>query len=199
MGDTFRKDVKPPGHAVEGNVTDERTREVRGSDAGGGESVSDLCARFGISRKQGYKWKQRGRSTRYRVREAPRCRGASTRESRCRRPVLSERSSRSAGSSASPRRVRRSDPYKDRLGPYDATNRVWCADFKGHFPVSGERCNPLTVSDGFSRYLLTCKALRSTTEASGRAAPRRSGTPHRYIQVGDPSHFEQAAIAVERH
>jgi transposase-like protein len=33
--------------------------------------------------------------------EAPRCRGTSTRESRCRPPVLSERSSRSAGSSAS--------------------------------------------------------------------------------------------------
>jgi hypothetical protein len=29
------------------------------------------------------------------------------------------------------KRVRRSDPYKDRLGPYDAANRVWCADFKG--------------------------------------------------------------------
>lgn len=29
------------------------------------------------------------------------------------------------------RRVRRSDPYKDRLGPYDGPNRVWCADFKG--------------------------------------------------------------------
>jgi transposase InsO family protein len=58
------------------------------------------------------------------------------------------------------RRVRRSSPYGDRLGGYDAPNAVWCADFKGHFPVDDERCHPLTITDGFSRYLLRCQALR---------------------------------------
>lgn len=61
------------------------------------------------------------------------------------------------------RRIRRSSPYGDRLRQYDAPNAVWCADFKGHFPMggqSGERCHPLTISDGFSRYLLRCRALR---------------------------------------
>lgn len=58
------------------------------------------------------------------------------------------------------RRIRRSSPYGDRLGQYDSPNAVWCADFKGHFPVAGERCHPLTVSDGCSRYLLACRALR---------------------------------------
>jgi transposase InsO family protein len=58
------------------------------------------------------------------------------------------------------RRVRRSSPYGDRLRQYDAPNAVWCADFKGSFPVGGERCQPLTISDGFSRYLLRCRALR---------------------------------------
>jgi transposase InsO family protein len=58
------------------------------------------------------------------------------------------------------RRIRRSSPYGDRLGHYDSPNAVWCADFKGHFPIAWERCHPLTVSDGFSRYLLACQALR---------------------------------------
>lgn len=62
------------------------------------------------------------------------------------------------------RRVRRSSPYGDRLRQYGAPNAVWCADFKGCFSVGGwsdgERCHPLTISDGFSRYLLRCRALR---------------------------------------
>jgi transposase InsO family protein len=61
------------------------------------------------------------------------------------------------------RRIRRSSPYGDRLRLYDAPNAVWCADFKGCFPLGGrdgERCHPLTISDGFSRYLLRCRALR---------------------------------------
>ena len=61
------------------------------------------------------------------------------------------------------RRIRRSSPYGDRLRQYDAPNAVWCADFKGHFPIGGrrgKRCHPLTISDGFSRYLLRCQALR---------------------------------------
>jgi len=58
------------------------------------------------------------------------------------------------------RRIRRSSPYGDRLRQYDAPNAVWCADFKGCFWVGGERCHPLTLSDGYSRYLLRCRALR---------------------------------------
>jgi transposase InsO family protein len=58
------------------------------------------------------------------------------------------------------RRIRRSSPYGDRLRQYDAPNAVWCADFKGSFLVGGARCQPLTISDGFSRYLLRCRALR---------------------------------------
>mgnify|MGYP001172697119 CR=1 FL=1 len=62
------------------------------------------------------------------------------------------------------RRVRRSSPYGDRLRQYDAPNAVWCADFKGCFPIGGhrggERCHPLTISDGFSRFLLRCRGLR---------------------------------------
>lgn len=58
------------------------------------------------------------------------------------------------------RRRRCSEPYADRLAAYTAPNAIWCADFKGHFPVGDERCHPLTIMDGFSRYLLRCHALR---------------------------------------
>jgi transposase InsO family protein len=57
-------------------------------------------------------------------------------------------------------RIRRRSPYGERLRQYAAPNAVWCGDFKGGFPVAGERCHPLTISDGYSRYLLRCQALR---------------------------------------
>ena len=49
-----------------------------------------------------------------------------------------------------------------------APNAVWCADYKGQFKTGdGRYCYPLTVTDGFSRYLLGCQGLGSTavTEA----------------------------------
>src|SRR3970282_1044067 len=44
-----------------------------------------------------------------------------------------------------------------------APNDLWCADFKGQFKTgNGRYCYPLTVTDGFSGYLLGCKGLDST-------------------------------------
>ena len=41
-----------------------------------------------------------------------------------------------------------------------APNQVWCADFKGQFKTrDGRYCYPLTVTDGYSRYLLGCQGL----------------------------------------
>ena len=43
-----------------------------------------------------------------------------------------------------------------------APNQVWCADFKGQFRLgNGRYCYPLTVTDGFSRYLLGRHGLPS--------------------------------------
>ena len=40
-------------------------------------------------------------------------------------------------------------------------NEVWCIDFKGWFLTGdGKRCEPLTLSDAHSRYLLRCQALK---------------------------------------
>jgi len=45
-----------------------------------------------------------------------------------------------------------------------APNDLWSADFKGQFKTGdGRYCYPLTVTDNFSRYLLECQALNSTS------------------------------------
>jgi len=47
--------------------------------------------------------------------------------------------------------------------PMDEPNAVWTADFKGEFKtLDGIYCYPLTIMDGYSRYLLGCQALDST-------------------------------------
>jgi transposase InsO family protein len=53
-----------------------------------------------------------------------------------------------------------SSPFKG----CDNCNRVWSADFKGHFRLgNGRWCYPLTVTDNYSRYLLACRGLYRTT------------------------------------
>ena len=47
-----------------------------------------------------------------------------------------------------------------------AANDAWCIDFKGWFRTGdGRRCDPLTVTDAFSRYLLAVQAIEPVTEA----------------------------------
>ena len=49
------------------------------------------------------------------------------------------------------------------LTPMTAPHAIWTADFKGQFRTrNGISCYPLTIVDGFSRYVLACQALRST-------------------------------------
>ena len=79
------------------------------------------------------------------------------------------------------RRRRYSAPYAERLAEYAAPNAIWCADFKGHFAVGNARCHPLTIMDGFSRYLLRCHALPRPLFAPSRqvfeSAFREFGLP----------------------
>lgn len=61
-------------------------------------------------------------------------------------------------------------------------NQVWPADFKGHFKTgNGRYCYPLTVTDHFSRSLLSCQALPSITteqtQTAFRALFREVGLP----------------------
>ena len=42
-------------------------------------------------------------------------------------------------------------------------NGLWCADYKGEFLLRNQRyCYPLTIADGYRRFLLGCEALSST-------------------------------------
>jgi len=68
------------------------------------------------------------------------------------------------------RRRRRQPTHPGRpTAPFDAPNAIWSADFKGQFKTrDGIYCYPLTVQDGFSRYLLGCQGLAGTTYAGTR-------------------------------
>jgi transposase InsO family protein len=55
---------------------------------------------------------------------------------------------------------RRCPPYTQPFAKVEAPNDVWSVDFKGWFRTGdGRRCDPLTVKDAFSRYLLACRAV----------------------------------------
>lgn len=63
-----------------------------------------------------------------------------------------------------------------------APNDVWCVDFKGQFRLgNGQYCYPLTITDAYSRMLLTCEGLESTrgdgTRRTFEESFRRWGLP----------------------
>ena len=63
------------------------------------------------------------------------------------------------------RRKRWCVPYRQPFIGCDGPNTVWCADFKGWFCTGdGQRCDPFTLSDAYSRYLLRCQVVRHADE-----------------------------------
>ncbi len=67
------------------------------------------------------------------------------------------------------KRMRRLHPRTEPLRHADQPNAVWSMDFKGWFRLAdGARCDPLTVTDAFSRYLLCCKAGTAVGDEVGR-------------------------------
>lgn len=194
-------------------------------------SFSELCERFRISRKTGYKWVARYESDGVEALEEKSRRpfghpGAISREIvdrilavRKKHPrwgpkklvvVLRRQDSRLSLPATSTvgeilkreglikpkRRRQRSAPMSEKLRKYQHPNAIWCADFKGHFPVDGKRCHPLTITDGYSRYLLVCEALKKpcfepTKEAFERAF-REYGLPD-VIRTDNGSPFSSLA------
>ncbi len=64
---------------------------------------------------------------------------------------------RREGLSRRRKRRRQATPTGSGLRPAVGANDVWCIDFKGWFRTGdGARCDPLTATDAFSRYLLCC-------------------------------------------
>jgi transposase InsO family protein len=89
----------------------------------------------------------------------------------------------------SPRR-RRCPPYTQPFAAVSAANDVWCTDFKslplartgGWFRTGeGRQCDPLTLTDAHSRYLLRCQAVARPDEENVRpifeAAFKEQGLP----------------------
>jgi len=88
---------------------------------------------------------------------------------------------------------RRSPPSSAPFAHCEAANDVWCIDFKGWFLTGeGKRCEPLTLSDAYSRYLLRCQDLRRTDTDHVwpvlDAAFREFGLPH-YLRSDNGSPF----------
>jgi len=167
-------------------------------------SITELCDRYGVARKTGYKWierylrlgpcglEERSRKPRHSPNATEPQIVVALLEMRKRHPSwgakkllpmvhrrhprwdLPDRSTvydilRRHGmvqKKRSPRRVGHpGKPSSLILAPND----VWSADYKGQFKTgNGQYCYPLTVADGFSRYLLGCQALSSTAVAEAK-------------------------------
>jgi len=73
-----------------------------------------------------------------------------------------------------------SEPFSLVTGP----NQLWCMDFKGYFATGdGKRCDPFTITDAHSRYLIRCQIVSrmdlSQVRAICEAAMREYGMPAR--------------------
>ena len=80
------------------------------------------------------------------------------------------------------RRRRRTPPHTEPFVHCLNCNCVWCADFKGWFRTrDGRRCDPFTLSDAFSRFLLRCQIVphpdRHWVQGICDAAFREYGMP----------------------
>lgn len=106
---------------------------------------------------------------------------------------------RRSGLSVPPKRLSHATPVGDVLGEALAANRIWCADFKGHFRTGdGSRCDPLTVTDSYSRYLLRCTSVSKMDYVNVRslfeATFRRYGLPEA-IRTDNGQPFASVGLA----
>lgn len=101
------------------------------------------------------------------------------------------------------RRPRRRVPMSAPLGDCTRPNDVWSVDFKGWFRTAdGARCDPLTLKDAHSRYLLRCQAVeRADMEHVWPifdAALREFGLPQRVRSDNGPPFASRAAGGLSR-
>src|SRR5271156_1896596 len=91
---------------------------------------------------------------------------------------------RRAGLTSPKRRKRRTTPYSEPFSEVTAPNQLWCMDFKGYFATGdGSRCDPFTITDAHSRYLIRCQIVSrmdfDQVRAVCEAAMREYGMPLR--------------------
>jgi len=96
------------------------------------------------------------------------------------------------------RKVRVRMPVREQpFAAIDAPNQTWCADFKGWFRTGdGTRCDPLTLTDAHTRFLLRCHIVPKTdgvhAAAIFDAAFRQYGLP-RVIRTDNGTPFASRA------
>lgn len=168
-------------------------------------SMAELCRRYGISRKTGYKWRQRlaregecGLADRSRApKQQPRAVGPQRREQ-----IVNVRRSHATwgprkilaylrqqapeqdwpahstigallqreGLVARRRSRRHAVPNASPLEHATECNKVWSIDFKGWFRLGdGERCDPVTIQDAFSRMVLRVRDVSRADTAHVQA------------------------------
>jgi transposase InsO family protein len=184
----------------ETTMINERT-EFALSSLQAGVNFTELCARYGISRRTGYKWKQRyldeGASAMLdqsrrpttspnQLTELELCRIARLHERHKKwgpkkiHKLYSDRYTPAPSQSTFKRvfdrcgwvkkRPRRKSSATGRLSSglkAEDCNDVWTVDFKGWWRTgNGQRCEPLTVRDEHSRFVLKVQSMQTTrTEA----------------------------------
>ena len=89
-----------------------------------------------------------------------------------------------AGLTNPKQKKRRTTPCSEPFSEVNAPNQLWCMDFKGYFSTGdGTRCDPFTITDAHSRYLIRCQTVSrmdlSQVVAVCEAAMREYGMPAR--------------------
>ncbi len=204
----------------------------------GDASVAELCRRYGVSRKSGYKWlgrygaegvaglADRSRAPHRVMHAMPAEVAAAVLAVRHAHPTWGARKVRAwlerhhaegrwpAASTIGdllrregltvPRRKRHRAPPRSRpFAACGAPNDLWTVDFKGWFRTGdGRRCEPLTLSDAYSRYLLRCQAVERTDEVHAwpifDAAFREFGLPRAVRSDNGPPFASTGAGGLSR-
>ena len=213
-------------------VVDRRLKFVLAAEVGE-EPFNVLCEHEGISRKTGYKWRDRFRAEGalglVDRSSAPKQHGRTTPKALSEKIVLL----REARPSWGPRKIiakleamhpqlawpspstageilkraglvdarrtrRRAPPSPWELTAPERANHVWAIDYKGWIRLGdGARCEPLTITDSFCRYLLKLSCGEGTAEAEARpqfeAAFEEFGLPE-VIRSDNGSPFASAGV-----
>ena len=87
--------------------------------------------------------------------------------------------------------------------PPTACHEQWSIDFKGQFSlITGEICFPLTVMDGYSRFLLGCQGLQSVATDSAKKSLikifKEHGLPKRILSDNGVPFAAKAAGGLSR-
>jgi transposase InsO family protein len=163
-----------------------------------GANISELCRRFGISRKTGNKWLarylqeglsgllDRSRRPHSSPRKVPQTVEGEVLALRKKHPAWGGRKLRARLHALGKVEVPSASTITailERNGQldgqrrevrdwqrfeHDAPNRLWQMDFKGHFATDGPRCHPLTLLDDHSRFSLCLEALGNERAVSVR-------------------------------